>query len=432
MTPEQLRAHIETLCPGARRWFVGYSGGMDSHVLLHMLMAIPDRPEIIAIHVDHGVQAHSVMWARHCAIVTSTFGIRLIRESLKLGSAASEALMRAERYLAFERHCRPGDVLLLAHHADDQAETVLLRLLRGSGARGLAAIPVTRPLGGATICRPLLGLRRDQLFSYATEHALKWMDDPSNNTPRFDRNYLRHQVFPLLESRWPGCVEAFSLSAALSRDASRLLDEFAEQDLKTLVDYNRFSEQRLAISAWEALSRERRVNTLRFWIESETNVRLNADMVDTIIRSIIYSRPDADARLALGRHELRRYRDHLYLLESIPVTQPDACRIEPDKAVKLGEAGHVCLHSAPDGIRCGSEYQIRFRDPGIRCKAAGRVTRTLKDWFQEYSIPPWRRHCVPLLFIDGELAAVADLFVCEGFVAGSQETALRLQWMPDD
>jgi len=193
---------------GAERLCVGFSGGADSHSLLHALAELSQRetlPPIVALHVNHGLHGNADAWAMHCGKVASELGVGFHQEVVSVEAAASpEAQARDARYRAFEAFLEVGDVLLLGHHIDDQVETVLFRLIRGAGPSGLAGIPEHRSLGKGSLLRPLLGVSRAQIEHYARVNELNYLTDSSNDDRRFDRNYLRHEVLPLIEARWPG------------------------------------------------------------------------------------------------------------------------------------------------------------------------------------------------------------------------------------
>ncbi|HDQ9214135.1 TPA: tRNA lysidine(34) synthetase TilS, partial [Pseudomonas aeruginosa] len=200
---------LQALAPWreAGGWCVAFSGGLDSTVLLHLLAQLARSealPALSALHVHHGLQAAADGWPAHCQAVCRSLGIPLRVERVQVAVGGSiEQAARDARYRAFQANLGEGQVLLTAQHLDDQAETLLFRLLRGAGLRGLAAMPASRPLGGGRLCRPLLGVSRAELEAYAQTHRLDWVEDPSNQDPRFSRNYLRREIMPRLASHWP-------------------------------------------------------------------------------------------------------------------------------------------------------------------------------------------------------------------------------------
>jgi tRNA(Ile)-lysidine synthase len=190
-------------------------------------------PSLHARHINHGIHSQAGLWQRHCAEVCTLLEIDMITEEIAVTRKprqSLEALARGARYTAFSKHLQQGDCLLLAHHADDQMETFLLRLVRGSGARGLGAMYADRSMGEARLLRPLLHWRRSQLQEYARTHRLKWIDDDSNEDLAMDRNFLRHKIFPMLEERWQGYRNAWQRTITLMRESQALNDELAELD----------------------------------------------------------------------------------------------------------------------------------------------------------------------------------------------------------
>ena len=226
----------QTLTLGARhgevhRLIVGLSGGLDSTVLLHALAAAePDVP-LEAVHVDHGLHPQSTAWAAQCEQLARTLGLHLARHRVRVRETGSgvEAAARDARYECFKSLLSAGDCLLLAHHLQDQSETVLLHLMRGSGARGVRGMPADRRLGAGRLLRPLLGTPRDDLEAYARRHDLDWIDDPSNMDRVHDRNFVRHDVLPLLRERWPAADDRLTHAAALAARSRDTIDRAGER-----------------------------------------------------------------------------------------------------------------------------------------------------------------------------------------------------------
>ena len=219
----------------ARTWHIAFSGGLDSTVLLHLLADLAKHhslPALSAIHIHHGLQAAADAWPQHCQSVCDTLGVPLLIERVSVQPGASlERAARDARYAVFSALTQADDVLLTGQHRDDQAETLLFRLLRGAGVRGLGAMPQQRPVGQGTLIRPLLDVARTELERYAKAHQLRWIEDPSNQDRQFSRNYLRHQVMPRLTGRWPQAQASMARSATHLREAQGLLDELAQMDL---------------------------------------------------------------------------------------------------------------------------------------------------------------------------------------------------------
>jgi tRNA(Ile)-lysidine synthase len=271
-----MQSCLELIPDDAQRVFVAFSGGLDSTVLLHLLCADPRNFNIIAWHFNHGLLDAASDMEKFCIEQAGRAGLEIRVDQLRLDKVESnvEAVARHNRYALFARHTRSGDCILTAHHADDQAETFLLNALRGSGSAGLRGIARQRLLdGGALLLRPLLDYSRSLLESYARQHKLTWVDDPSNQSSQFDRNYLRNQVVPLLKKRWPQFESSFAIASQLQSETQDVLDEIAALDFLQVKSTASKGIATLDITQLELLSPGRRKNLLRYWI---TRVCANA------------------------------------------------------------------------------------------------------------------------------------------------------------
>ncbi|EJM37300.1 tRNA(Ile)-lysidine synthetase, partial [Pseudomonas sp. GM33] len=263
----------------AATWRIAFSGGLDSTVLLHLLAHLAKTeslPALSAIHVHHGLQAVADAWPEHCRSVCAALGIPLQTVRVRVAPGASlERAARDARYHTFTEVTRPDEVLLTAQHRDDQAETLLFRLLRGAGVRGLSGMPRQRPLGKGHLLRPLLDVTRAELEAYANEHGLSWIEDPSNEDRQYSRNYLRHQVFPALTRRWPQAVATMARSAAHLTEAQGLLEELADMDLREANSVSEFAWlglRSLELASLAQLSAARQRNALSHWLEPLTRL----------------------------------------------------------------------------------------------------------------------------------------------------------------
>jgi tRNA(Ile)-lysidine synthase len=416
---------------------VAYSGGLDSHVLLHALVHLRDRldVDIGAVHVNHALQADADSWEEHCRNVCA--GLEVNYESLRVDARAAtgesqEAAARDARYAALAAWLPAGEYLLTAQHQDDQAETLLLQLLRGSGVNGLAAMPVRGELGHGQLLRPLLGVTRRQLQAYAEENGLSWLEDPSNRDTAFDRNFLRASILPLLQERWPAVTAVLARSAAHCAEASKLLSLLGEQDL---ADTRAEQKDRLSLTRLIKLPLERQRNVLRYWIVQATGVAPSTAVLARILNDVLQSRLDAEPCVRWREYELRRYRDELYLLKQR--SDPDATQVlqwSLPEPLSLPDAGGVlnATRQTGCGIRASaveSGVQVSWRRGGERCLPVGRGQHhSLKKLFQEQGIPPWERSRIPLIYIGDQLAAVAGLWVCEPFHARPAEPGLLIDW----
>ena len=439
VTPDDPILRLLREHPQARRWVVAFSGGMDSHVLLDMvarsLRGRPDAPLLEALHVDHGVHPDSGLWAAHCERVCAALGLTFSARRAEPGSAAEDRLRRA-RYQVFEAFCRDDDLLLLAHHQDDQAETVLLRLLRGAGPAGLAGMPSHRPCGAALLCRPLLDWPRERLLAHAHAMGLQWIEDPSNEQASYGRNLLRAQVMPVLEQRWPGAAARIARAAEHCGDAASICASLASEDLGTCTGTDRLGQSCLRLAPWRALEAARGRQVLREWLKQGTDSAAEARSLQTLLAEVIEAAPDRQPRLVIGSVVVRRFDDALYLLprRADRRAPPAPFVIEAGHVASIPGVGRVSLlpELGADAVRPGHVYTIAFRRPGTACRLAGRPEKPLKQVLQESGVPPWLRDVVPLLFVDAELAAVGGVGVCEGFAVAAGEQGVRLVWSPED
>jgi tRNA(Ile)-lysidine synthase len=397
---------------------VGYSGGLDSTVLLHVLAAdaAVRARGLRAIHVDHGLHVASLDWAEQCIRVCAALGIELTVRRMRVvdDGCGPEAAARAARYAAFAEELRAGEFLALAHHQGDQAETLLLRLLRASGGHGLAAMRDTREFAAGTLWRPLLGVPRARLRDYAQAHGLRWIEDPSNASNAFDRNFLRRDVMPLLATRWPHAAASLARSAALLAGEADLLAQETARRLALLrgVDPQVLARDRLLAEppAWRA-------RLLRAWIQDLGLPPLPAPALAQIEAELLPARPDAEARVAWPGGEVRAWRDGLYAAAARTVLPADwsiAWDGRGRLSLPTGEA-LACVDTAggdpASALDALGPLRLAARQGGERLRLPGRThTHAVKKLLQELEVPPWERERLPLAYAnDGELLAVGDV-----------------------
>ncbi|MFT6914306.1 MAG: tRNA(Ile)-lysidine synthase [Motiliproteus sp.] len=417
--------------------WIAYSGGMDSRVLLQLAVeaGLNREGRLRAVHIHHGLQAQADGWAQHCRSVCEQLGVELQVRQVQVDAGNSlENQARIARYRVFESLLAEGDLLLQGHHADDQAETLLLRLMRGSGVRGLAAIPESRPLGRGQLLRPLLACSRQRLADYAAERQLRWIEDPSNLDTRHDRNYLRAQVLPQLKQRWPGAVASLGLSARNSAAAQHLCQELAVIDLQRCLQ----SDAGLSIAALRQLSMARRDNLLRYWLQVLTGVLPDAALLQRLWLELVDARTDAQPQMRLGVRWLRRFEAGLYLLPELTegaAGQVWGWKIAPNRSSELWLPGGR-LQSEPvigSGLALPEMglLQVSLRRGGERIRLQGRTgSRSLKKLLQERGVAPWQRSQLPLLYAGERLLAVADLWLAEGCLAAPGQPGIQLRWEP--
>lgn len=436
---DHLVAALERL-PAPRRFRVAYSGGLDSTVLLHAVSAL--RPalsaELLAHHIDHGLQPDSPSWAAHCRARCEVLGIALHVsrvEVVGVGEEGLEAAARRARYAAFAAAMTPGDCLLTAHHADDQAETVLLQLLRGCGPHGLAAMPAIEPFAAGTHARPLLELERSVLEAFAHAAGLGWIDDPSNSDTRLRRNFIRHDIIPRLRQHWPVLSRTLSRSARHAAAAAALLDERAAEDLPQLLGPQ---SDMLSASGLAALSRPRADNVLRYWLRSLSLPLPGTVQLERVHTEVLPARPGATPLLAWPGGEMRRHRGWLYAMAPLAPVDPSLVLqwADPDQPLALPGGGILRAHAVRGaGLRADlAPFIVRFRQGGERCRPAGRGhAHTVKKLLQEAGVPPWLRDRVPLIFSAAASSdlqrgplAIAGVCIAEGCQAQGEERGWKL------
>lgn len=399
-------------CDGVR--WLGYSGGLDSTVLLHLLCEM--GIEVRAIHVHHGLSPNADVWQAHCKAMAESLGVAFYARRVLVDSGGSlEQAARTARYGVFETLLQPGDQLLLAQHGDDQVETFFLRLLRGAGALGLAAMAGSRPLGGATVLRPLLGVSRAQLEAYAREHRLQWIEDESNEDQSLDRNYLRATVLPLLRERWP-LRERVGRAVDNLREAAELLQDLGDADLNLCDRRRERFGQSLELEALRDLPGRRQKNLLRSWLAECGGSMPEAAHLQQALGQALGAADDSCMAVSLGGRVARRFRDRLYLTPPLPEVGEGEWRWDGRSALAL--PGGWELSADPDWPE--GDCRVHFRRGGERAKPVDRQrSQTLKKLLQEVGLEPWLRDRVPLVYRSGELLAVGDLFACEEGLAGT-------------
>jgi tRNA(Ile)-lysidine synthase len=396
----------------APRWRVAFSGGLDSTVLLHLLARLSAReqlPPISAVHVHHGLQSVADGWPAHCRSVCEGLGIELqvVRVQVQAGSSLERAAREA-RYAAFIEHLSAAEVLLAAQHRDDQAETLLFRLLRGAGVRGLAGMPEARALGEGWLVRPLLDAGREELNAYAREQGLVWIDDPSNQCTEHARNYLRHRVMPVLQQRWPRASGNMARAAAHLGEAQQLLSELAEMDLRQAQSGGRhpwLALPSLSLPSLKALSAARQRNALRHWLADWTTLPDSDHWAGW--QALRDAATDAAPVWRLAAGELRRADERVWWLSGPWLVAPEAVVdwLRPDSELQLPGNGSLRLTGS---VGEGS-LRVRYRRGGESLKLPGRGKRDLKRLLNEARVPGFVRSRLPLLYLDDELIAVANL-----------------------
>lgn len=406
-------------------------------VLLHALLATQRvEPAVAAIHINHGLspdcQARAELCQRVCARLAVPVTVLEIDARPPQGQSP-EAFARIRRYAAMENAMRQGDMVLTAHHKDDNAETLLLQLFRGGGPHGLAAAPEHRPFGCGWLGRPLLRFGREQILAYALQHAVEWVEDASNRDLRYVRNFLRHRVMPTIRQRWPGCASTLARVARRQAETAALLDRVAEEDLRAAIE----QPNMLSVVALESLDDSHLRNALRFWIRRQGFPMPAEAKLEQIVTTVVRARPEASPCVRWQGTEVRRYRNKLYLLTPGSEIGPGAiCTWTPGETLSIAGGTLYAIWVSGRGIKAslceGRRLEVRLRTGGERCCPVGHVHhKPLKKLFQEAGVPPWTRQRIPLIYLGGELAAVAGFWVCQPFHASAAEPGWDPVWEPE-
>lgn len=420
MVQESLLAFLQA--QAANQYYLAYSGGLDSHVLLHACAALQAQNSqsfyFQAIHIHHGLQASADAWVQHAQQICAALQLplKLIYLNLKPAVGESiEAVARQARYQAFSACLAPNDLLLTAHHQDDQAETFLLNAVRGSGGAGLAAMPTVRPLGLGKLGRPLLACSRAQLEAYARLYDLQSINDPSNEQIQFDRNYLRHEIIPRLRSRWPSIAPTLSRAAAWQAEQQQVLNHLLTKQLEQVKGSQTAT---LSVLALRAEDTDLQKALIRQWLQLLGFALPSAKKLQHILTDVLAAPLDANPCVAWAGCELRRYRDDLYALK--PLSQHDNKQVivwaDLEQDLILTTLNR-CLSSQSltasfKQMAANSQQSVtvRFRQGGERVQRAQGHRLELKTLFQAVGIPPWERERIPLIYLGDELHCVFGIY----------------------
>jgi tRNA(Ile)-lysidine synthase len=409
---------------------VAFSGGPDSSALLHALAQLPEARArgLRALHVDHGLHPDSAAWAAHCERFCAALDVpcEVLRVQVDGGTGRGvEAAARDARYAALATSLRDGEYLLLGHHRDDQAETVLLKLLRGAGPEGLGGMRALRPFGCGQLWRPLLALSRQQLRDYIEAQRLDCIDDPSNRDTRLARNQLRHEILPRLLQHWPQAVDSILHSAALCRAAA---DALQTQWLAAFDALHDPASSSLDARGWLALAPALREPLLDHWLHARGLSAPTSAQRRQIERQCGARAGQLPCIRWVGT-ELHIWKGRLWALPSGRVVDADWQASWHGEALALPDGGELRLTVA--GTRLAGPLQVRLRRGGERIKPDGDAhTRELRDLFQQSRLPPWQRNACPLLYAGDELVAVADRWISTRGSAIFRHAGALPRWRP--
>lgn len=418
-----------------KQFVIGLSGGIDSVVLLDLLVK-SDIPlhNLKAVHVNHGLSQRADDWHLFCHSLCNDYGVSYYAEKVQVtsGKLGIEGEARRLRYNVLSSHVNSDCVLVTAQHLDDQAETLLLALKRGSGVLGLAGMMPVTPFTDGLHARPLLDISQADIEAWAAQNKLEWVEDESNTDEQFDRNYLRHSVIKELNQRWPPFSRNVARTAQLCQEQMELADEVASSDLARQ-DY---SKQQLALSLLDELSPARRNNLLRYWLRIN-NVSLPSQKQLAQLIKQTQSKDDAQVKIELGEVVIRRFQQHLYVVDQMGDETPSKIVIEDiNQSMAIATPlGKIMLND--------NEGDIAIKQPNQDCKVtieyglAGSIKawprtrdkrRTLKKLWQEHRVPPWERGLVPCLCADGELVAAIGYWVEKDWCAVKGDDAINIKW----
>jgi len=435
-SPERLRDALHCILREAgvapSAYCIALSGGLDSSVLLAALASPAPAVPLRAIHVDHGLHRDSARWSLHSATLAGRFGVpcEIARVDARPAPGDSpEAAARAARYAALAAQLLPGELLLTAHHGDDQLESVLLQWLRGGGLRAVAGMRPVTSFAGGWLARPLLGFTRVELRDWADGQCLEWLEDPSNADLRFDRNYLRLELLPAIRARWPAAARTVGRVAAQAAEALDIEEGIGAADLTSLAE-----GETLLLAPLERLPPARQRLVLRAWLRSRGLVPPSAATLEALRRDMLAAGPDRIPESRWPGAVARRYRGRLYAAATSGQSSSwQSGPWLPGAAFDLGASGRLELQAATGhGLsreRLGGMLTVVPRPSGAVFRPAGSPhQRELRKWLQEHGVLPWQRAALPCVCVGAEIVAVGDLAYGGGFAAAPGEPSWRIVW----
>jgi tRNA(Ile)-lysidine synthase len=414
---------------------VALSGGVDSVVLLHLLHQLQKTHHFTlkASHVHHGLSKNADKWVKFCEKLCTKLSVPLDVHRIKLPQKKSLGVEGEARQLRYEKLLKSKtDLVVLAHHEDDQAETFLLQLIRGAGVKGLSSMAhfdATRRLW-----RPLLNASRIDIESYAKKHKFKWIEDESNQNIDFDRNFIRSKILPILKNRFSHIIKVIFRSSSHLAEAQHLLDDLAKMDLKSYLKSIHYSHK-IKVKTLEKLSNARAKNVLRYWLEINNQMMPSKDLLDELLRQVLTAKKDAELKIHLSKfYEIRRYQDEIFIVPN------NKKKLKNYEIIWQGES-EILL---PNGQKLtfkkvkGRGIHLKFlRDQKliIRNRQGGeffkpdskRPTKKIKQLLQESDLPPWERENLPLFFVDDELAFIPNFGIDQKYQVMPQEIGLKIE-----
>ncbi|WP_158583898.1 tRNA lysidine(34) synthetase TilS [Salinibius halmophilus] len=423
------QAVFEQLAANKRRIVLACSGGVDSMVLLHMLRQTAVRQKLLVVHINHQLQPQASDWVEFVRQQCGDLPNKTITVTVHDLGQGLEASARQARYQAFEQLLGKDDVLLTAHHIDDQVETLFLRMLRGSSLAGLSGMQTWRQCGRGMLYRPLLSVTRETIVAYAQQYDIQWIEDPSNVDTQYDRNFLRQQVLPLIQQRWP----QYQQTIERARQHIAVASETQREAWQTELEHRLTAQGALKVVNFDALAQADQLGLLACWLEFHDQLVPSQQYLMTLIEQLIDAGADRQPKMRLGNRDIRRFGSAIFLLPELNDAQWPQVALTPEQPLVVEKLGTLTLQPAQaDGFRpvlSVNRLMVQTRQGGERITPPRRGgSRDVKRLLQEYREAPWWRERLPMLYVDGELAAVADLAIDEQFAAKTGEMGYLVQW----
>lgn len=402
------------------RWVIAHSGGLDSQLLLALAVRCLPLDKLCVLHINHHLQPIADQWAQFSAQQATAYRLPQVTVDV-LPANSSEVAAREARYDAFSGFLKEGDCLLLGHHADDQAETLLYRWLRGAGLRGTGGMRASRQLAAGHLLRPLLNCSRAELEQAAAALQLDWVQDPSNQRSEYDRNYLRHRVVPALEARWPQFQKRWQKSAEVLQGTDDLLNDYLDRDLEAFANGNC-----LALKPLASFDGNKRDALLRRWVEKLTGQLLNSTQLRQIYQDLMLARVDSSPVFVFSAGELRRYRDKLYFCSGIENTaNMETIALDQAGEYDLGD-GVLRIYAEKEGVGFDSKgLSLCRRSGGEKIAPYGQtIHKRVKKLLQDAGIPPWVRANWPLIYCGDQLVAVPGVCVSDQWLTQNPDFSI--------
>jgi tRNA(Ile)-lysidine synthase len=386
--------------------------------------------ETTAVYINHNINEKSADWGKHCDSVCKSLNIPFKQINININSLngeSLEAVAREKRYAKLMSLIEQDDVLLTAHHQDDQAETFLLQALRGAGVKGLASMPYKKRFGKGWHARPLLSYTRKELEAYAQEHSLSWVEDDSNQDSCFDRNFLRNEIVPKISARWPSFHRSLSQSAAYCAEADELSEDLAK------IDYAVCSgeQQTLAIQMLQQLSIIRQKNVLRYWLRQCDCTVPSGQFIERILNELLTAKEDAQPLVEWAGGQVRRFQTRLYALCELSEFTNNVLEWDLQNDLVVGDKILTASHTKGMGIassKISQDVTVKFRQVGEKIKLPNqKVTKDLKKLLQEWGVPPWLRQSIPLIYHAGDLISVVGYCYSADYAAKDDEPGISIE-----